>query len=384
MSDEIQIINEGAETVVAVTLLTKPDEGGSFDATALAEVMHAATAKSTPEDNDAVAIVDSAASNGLKKTLWSAIKATLKTYFDGIYTNASATATQIANAITALGLGDAATKDVGTANGVASLGSDGKIPSTQLPAIAIVDYLGTAANEAAMLALTGQKGDWAQRTDLGTMWFIIGDDPTDLASWREMTYPTAPVSSVAGLTGSIASGDLRTAMGLATTSDVTFETLFASEYGDYATPSIGFAGTCGFLRNDNDVLYKNSNIAFLLFQHPGGFTMTDYYGSAPIRWGGLGNNGVVASYSLGVEKESAGVLAVTSGTSGQYREIKARGRFHSPVAIASLPPAASSAGWRYEVNDANAPSVGATVASGGAAACEVRSNGTDWIVTQVF
>lgn len=281
-------------------------------------------------DNAAVvaAIEEDAAAVRTALELGTAATTDASAYAAASHTQAISTITGLQDALDAkaatASLGNAATKNSGEANGVASLGSDGKIPSAQLPAIAIVDYLGTAANEAAMLALTGQKGDWAQRTDLGTMWFITGDDPTQLASWREMTYPTAPVSSVAGLTGSIASGDLRTALGLATTSDVTFETLYASEYGDYATPSLAFAGTCGFLRNDNDVLYKNSNIAFLVFQHPGGFTMTDYYGPAPIRWGGLGNNGVVASYSLGIEKEAVGLLAVTSGTSGQYRDAKMR------------------------------------------------------------
>jgi len=38
-----------------------------------------------------------------------------------------------------------------------------------------------------MLALTGQRGDWATRTDRGTDWQLIADDPTQLGSWREMT-----------------------------------------------------------------------------------------------------------------------------------------------------------------------------------------------------
>lgn len=299
-------------------------------ATLALTILGNAEASTVTVDNDTVntAIEEDAAATRTALGLGTAATTSASAYAAASHTQAISTITGLQDALDAkaatASLGNAATKNSGEANGVASLGSDGKIPSAQLPAIAIVDYLGTAANEAAMLALTGQKGDWAQRTDLGTMWFITGDDPTQLASWREMTYPTAPVSSVAGLTGSIASGDLRTALGLATTSDVTFETLYASEYGDYATPSLAFAGTCGFLRNDNDVLYKNSNIAFLVFQHPGGFTMTDYYGPAPIRWGGLGNNGVVASYSLGIEKEAVGLLAVTSGTSGQYRDAKMR------------------------------------------------------------
>lgn len=62
------------------------------------------TAKTTPVDNDRVAIFDSAASNTPKYSLWSSIKATLKTYFDTVYaavshTHASADITD-ASAIT--------------------------------------------------------------------------------------------------------------------------------------------------------------------------------------------------------------------------------------------------------------------------------------------
>jgi len=45
----------------------------------------AATAKTTPVDADLVGIIDSAASNVLKKVTWANIKATLKTYFDTLY-----------------------------------------------------------------------------------------------------------------------------------------------------------------------------------------------------------------------------------------------------------------------------------------------------------
>lgn len=45
----------------------------------------AATGKTTPVDADTVPLTDSAASNVLKKVTWANIKATLKTYFDGLY-----------------------------------------------------------------------------------------------------------------------------------------------------------------------------------------------------------------------------------------------------------------------------------------------------------
>jgi hypothetical protein len=55
---------------------------GTFD---LAAAIHAATSKTTPADNDELGLVDSAASNVLKKLTWANLKATLKTYFDTLY-----------------------------------------------------------------------------------------------------------------------------------------------------------------------------------------------------------------------------------------------------------------------------------------------------------
>jgi hypothetical protein len=64
-------------------------DGQSFDGTAnitvIAPGTHAATSKSTPVDADELPLVDSAASNVLKKLTWANLKAALKTYFDGLY-----------------------------------------------------------------------------------------------------------------------------------------------------------------------------------------------------------------------------------------------------------------------------------------------------------
>jgi hypothetical protein len=79
----------------------------------------------------------------------------------------------------------------------------GVIPTAQIPAVALVQYLGTAANQAAMLAKVGQPGDWVNRTDLGTSWQITGNDPTQLSNWTQLLYPTAPVTSVSGRTGAV-------------------------------------------------------------------------------------------------------------------------------------------------------------------------------------
>jgi len=55
------------------------------DAGNVGAAIHGATAKTTPADADTVPLIDSAASNVLKKVTWANIKATLKTYFDTLY-----------------------------------------------------------------------------------------------------------------------------------------------------------------------------------------------------------------------------------------------------------------------------------------------------------
>ena len=78
------------------------------------------------------------------------------------------------------------------------------------------------ANQTAMLALSGQKGDWCIRTDTGAVWIITGTDPTLLGSWTAVSYPASPVTSVAGRTGdvTISSADV-SGLGTAATTDAT-------------------------------------------------------------------------------------------------------------------------------------------------------------------
>jgi len=141
--------------------------------------------------------------------------------------NASALGRQVLTAATAalaqsyLGLGTAATQN-STAFATAAQGaladtslqpssigvtvaglSGGKLSSSVIPDIAIVQYLGSVASQTAMLALTGQQGDWCIRSDLGTTWVITGATPTVIGSWTQLSYPTAPVTSVAGKTGAV-------------------------------------------------------------------------------------------------------------------------------------------------------------------------------------
>jgi hypothetical protein len=85
---------------------------------------------------------------------------------------------------------------------------NGVVPSSQIPAIAISEYLGAVGSQAAMLALTGQRGDWCLRTDspAAGMWVLGADNSALLSSWVQIPVPTVPVQSVNGQTGIITLG----------------------------------------------------------------------------------------------------------------------------------------------------------------------------------
>lgn len=91
---------------------------------------------------------------------------------------------------------------LGAANGVATLDSGGKVPTAQLPALAITDVF-TVPTQSAMLALAAQTGDVAIRTDLSKTFVLAASPATTLANWAEVLAPTAAVSSVAGKTGAV-------------------------------------------------------------------------------------------------------------------------------------------------------------------------------------
>lgn len=99
--------------------------------------------------------------------------------------------------------GTAAAKNVGTnAGNVPVLGSDGKLDESILPAIALTETY-VVASQAAMLALSAQRGDIAVRTDEGKTYILNADDPTVLANWVWLRTPDCKVLSVNGKTGAI-------------------------------------------------------------------------------------------------------------------------------------------------------------------------------------
>jgi hypothetical protein len=73
------------------------------DAGNVGSAIHGASAKTTPVDADTVPLIDSEASNVLKKVTWANIKATLKTYLDTLYQPVAAALTSWASVTRASG-----------------------------------------------------------------------------------------------------------------------------------------------------------------------------------------------------------------------------------------------------------------------------------------
>ena len=74
----------------------------------------------------------------------------------------------------------------------------GTVPESQLPSGVKTHYLGAVDTEAAMLALTGEKGDWCVRNDKFTSYVIVGADPSVVAGWKSVTNGGTTVVSVNG------------------------------------------------------------------------------------------------------------------------------------------------------------------------------------------
>lgn len=185
--------------------------GGSLNANSVAEVNSVRTVAGKSPTAGAITLTaaDVGAANSSHTHAISHIT-NLQTTLDGkaasSHTHAIANITNLQSTLDA----KIGTAEKGGASGVATLDSNGKLPTSQLPDLAVTEYLGPVANQTAMLALSGQKGDWAIRSDTGAVFIITGDDPTLIGSWTQLSYPAAPVTSVAGKTGvvTLAKGDV--------------------------------------------------------------------------------------------------------------------------------------------------------------------------------
>lgn len=135
----------------------------------------------------------------------------------------------------------------------------GVIPSSQIPSVAIAEFLGSVSSQSAMTALSGQKGDWCIRTDTQMAYFIVGDDPTNAANWTAIPHPSSPVLTVNGQTGTVVLGygdvgaqpDDATLTALAGVSTAANKLIYAT--GSDAFSTTDFTSAARSLLDDADV-----------------------------------------------------------------------------------------------------------------------------------
>jgi len=113
---------------------------------------------------------------------------------------------KITNLATATTSTDAINKDyvdskIGANNGIASLDSAGKIPTAQLPPVAIAQTY-VVSSQAAMLALPSDIGEIAIRTDVSKSFILTASPASTLGNWQELLTSDA-VTSVDGQTGNV-------------------------------------------------------------------------------------------------------------------------------------------------------------------------------------
>lgn len=97
----------------------------------------------------------------------------------GSITGTLSAQTDLANALAA----KVSATQLGANNGVATLDAAGKIPTSQLPPLAVNEVF-TVASQAAMLGLSAERGDVAIRTDqAGRAYILSADAPGTLANW---------------------------------------------------------------------------------------------------------------------------------------------------------------------------------------------------------
>lgn len=198
------------------------------DAGNVGSSIHGATAKTTPVDTDTVPLIDSAASNVLKKVSWSNIKATLKTYFDTLYaaishTHAQSDITNLSTDLNAKANDADVVHDTGdeTVAGVKTFSSSPIVPTptTDFQA-ATKKYVDDNAGGGGIS--DGDKGDVTVSSS-GTVWTI----DNDVVTYAKMQNISATsrilgrITTGAGDAEELTASDVRTIINVEDGADVT-------------------------------------------------------------------------------------------------------------------------------------------------------------------
>lgn len=135
-------------------------------------------------------------------------------------------------------------------SGLATLDSGGKIPTSQLPALAISSTF-VVNSQAAQLALSAQEGDVAVRTDQNKSYIQNGGSAGTMADWTELLTPTDSVLSVNGLTGAVTLTSSNVAEGT---------NLYHTAARAIAAPLTGFSAGAGTVAATDTILQAFNKI----------------------------------------------------------------------------------------------------------------------------
>ena len=235
----------------------------------------------------------------------------------------------------------------------------GVIPTAQIPAVAISEYLGSVLSQSAMLALSGDRGDWCLRSDLSTTWVLSDDDSSLLASWIQLSYPTAPVTSVAGRTGvvTLSNTDISGLGTLATQSGTFSGTSSNTNTGDqnlFSTIAVsGQSNVVADQTSDTLTLIAGTNITITTDASTDAITITAAGGGSP------GGSTSHVQYNSG--GSFAGSAALTFSTTTTHLTITSQSAAYVPLCIIA---AASQSGNLIEVKNSSSSTVWAVSSDG--------------------
>ena len=75
--------------------------------------------------------------------------------------------------------------------GKADLDGNGKVVTSQIPDLAITQFLGTVSTVSNLTTLSGQLGDFASVTNTGILYVIVSNNGSSASDWLAMQYPAS-------------------------------------------------------------------------------------------------------------------------------------------------------------------------------------------------